>query len=91
METAVISFIITTMLLFLIPLVAKRLILQYQWTEVRKKAKLKGLNLYLISDKKYRKRQRPMPRGGMLYQFNDGLFVRYERVSQERALLFLDD
>lgn len=67
----------------------KRALLR-EWKAVRIKAEEKGLTLCLVSDKKYYRRKRPLPRGGILYQIGDNLCVRYEHTTKQEALKFLE-
>lgn len=68
----------------------KKLELRRAWKRIEQLAKNNGFNLNLVSDKEYHKRSRPMPRGGALYSFGDGLYVRFEIISPEEVRDFIE-
>ena len=62
-----------------------------QWKRVEELARENGYTLRLVSEKEYHKRRRPLPHGGALYIWDENLKVRYEQVSPERVIAFINE
>ena len=82
-------FVILILILVILVLVfLPRLCLHYKWRKIRRLAKSKGYKLVLISEKQ-KKKGRPLPRGGVLYQSGDEICVRYKVISLKEAEGFI--